>query len=182
MRTLKFWFLLVAATIFASIVIQFGFISWVPTRGARGNAADSTRIAKIKKREARALMPEEKQRDYAVIEAALIDLTDPKSPVNENAVRNGHVGTYIVFGPRSSEYVSCLSRETLPSLVDDKEGRTIQDEIGDDLRRRNPGAPASLEDFHTDKAPVRMRDVYSELEGAFGWDFDEKDGKLYQNS
>jgi hypothetical protein len=147
----------------------------------RANAGPPS-FVEDKKPEPRTHKPEEKQRDYAVIEAPLIDLTDPKSPVNANAVRNGRVGKYIVLGPKTSVSVHCLTREMLPYLAGKKKGQTIPDGVGDDLRRRNQGGSASLADFHSDKAPVRIRDVDKEFDEFFGLEFAEKFWERYQDS
>lgn len=78
--------------------------------------------------------------------------------------------------------MGCLSRETLPHLAGEENGQTIPDEIGDHLRQRNPGEPASSKDFHTDKAPIRIRDVNAELEEASGFEFAEKYWDKYRES
>jgi hypothetical protein len=180
MHTANSWRALPRAA--AIVVPVLLFFACLQLHGSRANADDPPRFADDKEPEPRSLKPDEKRRDYAVIEAALIDLTDPKSPVNANAVRNGRVGKYIVLGPKTSRTVRPLSREMLPHLAGEENGQTIPDEIGDDLRRRNQGGPASLADFHSDKAPVRIRDVYKELEGSFGLEFAENFWERYRES
>ena len=84
-----------AAAIVVSVLL---FFACLQLHGSRANANDPPGFADDKEPEPRSRKPDEKRRDYAVIEAALIDLTDVKSPVNANAVRNGRVGKYIVVG------------------------------------------------------------------------------------
>ncbi len=170
-----------AAAIVVPVLLPF--VACLQLHGLGANAATPPWFADDKEPEPRALKPEEKRRDYAVIEAALIDMSDPKSPVNETIVRNGHIGKYIVLGPRTARTVSCLSSsEARAALVEEEKNQVIPDEIGEDLRRRNPGAPASLEDFRTEKAPVRIRDVYAELERAFDLEFAQKYWEKYRDS
>jgi hypothetical protein len=168
MRTQTAWR---AEAIFASFVVQLGFAYCVESSGSRASAAEPASVADDKKEEPRELKPQEKRRDYAVLETCLIDMNDPKSPVNKNSVKNGHVGKYIVVGPKTSRYVGCLSREVLPSLVDEELGQKIPEEIGAHLRQRNPGAPASLADFRSTSAVIRIRDPYAEFEDSDGLGF-----------
>jgi hypothetical protein len=172
-----------ATAVFVSIVLLLGVAYCVQSAGARRNVAKPTAVGDDKEQEPRELKPEEKKRDYAVIEAALVDLTDPKSPVNENYIKNrGVAGKYIVLGPTTSGNYGCLSRESLPSLVDKEKGQTIPDEIADALRQRNKEQRASLQDFRTEKAQIRLRAVYEEFKDSFGLEFAEKFWEKYADS
>jgi hypothetical protein len=172
-----------ATAVFVSIVLQVGVAYSVQSAGARRNVAEPTAIGDDTEQEPRDLKPEEKKRDYAVIEAALIDLTDPKSPINKNFIKNrGIAGKYIVLGPTTSRYYGCLSRESLPLLEDKEKGQTIPDEIADALRQRNKEQPASLKDFRTEKAEIRLRDVYEEFKGSFEPEFAGKFWEKYADS
>ena len=172
-----------ATAVLVSIVLLLGVVYCVRSVGARGNVAEPTAAGDDQEQEPRELKPDEKKRDYAVIEAAIIDLTDPKSPVNENFMKNrGVAGKYIVLGPTTAGHGECLSRESLPSLVDKEKGQIIPDEIADALRQRNKEQRASLKDFRTEKAEVRLRDLYEEFKGLFGPEFVEKFWEKYPDS
>jgi hypothetical protein len=124
----------------------------------------SPREEKNERGNERQLKAEDKRRDYPVIERALVDLCDSASPINKAATENGHIGKYILLGPTTSRSVNCLSRESLTTLLK-YTGRTIPDEIGRELRRRNPGQPAGLGDFRSRRAQVRIRDILEEFHG-----------------
>ena len=172
-----------AEAIFACLVLQLGFGCWGELHACRGSFAEPASTADDKDGEPRALKPEEKKRDYAVIETCLIDLTDPKSPANKNSVKNGHVGKYVVLGPITSRSDGCLSREDLPSLLEGAdEGQKIPEEIGDELRQRNSGAPVSLADFRSSKTVIRIRDPYAEFKESFDTLFAESYWKKYPDS
>lgn len=114
----------------AIVVPVLLFFACLQLHGSRANADDPSRFADDKEPEPRSLKPDEKRRDYAVIEAALIDLTDPKSPVYANAFRNGRVGKYIVMGPKTSRTVGTLSREVLPTWPAKRMGKPSQTRSG----------------------------------------------------
>ncbi len=179
MRTLT---VSLAEAIFACLVLQLAFGCSGESNGFRGSFAEPTSVADDKDGEPRALDPQEKRRDYAVLETCLIDLTDPKSPANKNVVKNGRVGTYIVLGPRTSEYDRCLSRERLPSLLGEDRSQMISGEIADEPRQRNSAHRCRWRTFEVRKAVIRIRDPYTEFKGTLDGFFAEAYWRKYPDS
>jgi uncharacterized protein (TIGR02246 family) len=105
----------------------------------------------------------EQRRDYAVLEAALDDLTSTENPEYRYQIRN--------VGPRHEIVIDDNTWEHAPRdpgdesrNIDRRDPRPIPDDIRADLRRRDDGPPTSLADFR----PANPRIIVRDLDELFG--------------
>jgi hypothetical protein len=111
----------------------------------------------------------ETRRDYAVLEAALNDLADPKNPEHKYHIQNVGPGREIVVGMQTmpggpdDPFMDPGERST---NIDHTDRQPIPAELRADLRRRNDGKQRSLADFKPRNSNTLVRDIDTEFKGA----------------
>ena len=112
----------------------------------------------------------EKRRDYAVLEAALDDLANPKNPEYKHGIQVFRERREIVIDEHTWEGNIFVAVDE--SVNSDQEApRRIPDDIRADLRRRNAGPVRSLADFKPANPNIVVRDLDKLFErpgGLFG--------------
>jgi hypothetical protein len=106
----------------------------------------------------------EARRDYAVLEAALDDLADPRNPEHRHHVRNVGYGREVVVHGRLEPEDLRIGAESLD--IDNGDPRKIPAGVLSDFYRRNRVRSLSLADFRPANPNVLVRD----LDGLFGRD------------
>jgi uncharacterized protein (TIGR02246 family) len=133
-----------------------------PAPPAKGQLREEKQGPHAVRYEAEERLPEdreaEKRRDYAVLEAALDDLTSPMNPEYRYQIRN--------IGPRREIVIDDNTWEHAPRdpgeesrNIDHKDPRPIPDDIRSDLRRRDDGPSTSLADFRPANPDIVVRDL-----------------------
>jgi hypothetical protein len=90
----------------------------------------------------------EKRRDFAVLEAALNDLTSPKNPEYKYRIQNGGPRREIVVDDRTYEYdLDFVDSDGESRNIDHEDARKVPADILEDLRRRSREPAKSLADF-----------------------------------
>ena len=101
----------------------------------------------------------EKRRDYAVLEAALNDLTSPRNPEYKYHIKSGGPGREIVVDDNTYDYDDGAELDDKSSNIDKTDSRSIPADIQEDFKRRNDGRARSLKDFKPANPSIVMRDL-----------------------
>lgn len=107
----------------------------------------------------------EKRRDYAVLEAALNDLTSPKNPEYKYHIQNVGPGREIVIADKMCNFGYELTDTS--TNVDYTDTRRIPADIQDHFKRRNDGRARSLKDFKPANPDILVRDLDKMFEKAY---------------
>lgn len=106
----------------------------------------------------------EQRRDYAVLEAALNDLTSPWNPEYKYQIKNLGLARQIVLDSRTfNGRYGPLDLDQLSESIDHKECRLIPADLRADAIRRNQSPVRSLADFRPANPNVLVRDLESEF-------------------
>jgi hypothetical protein len=107
----------------------------------------------------------ERARDYEILEAALEDIIDPENPEYDVSARSEIQGKVLVLDSKSFTSMRdiYLPQDDLNEHVIQKDGQSVPEEIGADLRRRNSGESASFSDFKPRDRRILVRDLDEEV-------------------
>jgi hypothetical protein len=106
----------------------------------------------------------EKRRDFAVLEAALNDLTSPKNPEYKYWVQNGGPGREMVVDDKTYGYSLDFDGES--DNIDHEDARKVPADVLDDLKRRSRAPARSLADFKPANRDIIICDLDRLFEGA----------------
>jgi hypothetical protein len=105
------------------------------------------------------------KRDAAVLEAVLKDYGDAANPIHANFLAVRRPGQFVVLDSESATFLPALALDQgrLNLRLGDTPAQAVSKEIGDDLRRRNSEAFASLKDFRPKDVKVTVVDIEETL-------------------
>lgn len=133
-----------------------------PSGGGRDGGEKSTTDPAAETRET--------ARDYAVIEAALNDLNDPKNPEYKYHIQNVGPGRGVVVGnrlmagdPFDDRFGPLGSTST---NIDGRDRRPIPADLRADVKRRNDGRKRSLAGFAPRNPEILVRDLDAQFKDA----------------
>ncbi len=113
------------------------------------------------------------RRDYAVLEAALNDMADPKNPEHRTRVENKGPGREIVIGNQMlSGDVGVIDVESVSHDSNGKDPQRIPIDIQEDFNRRGKERGRSLNEFKPANSNILVRDL-DKL-------FDESDDPIFK--
>ncbi len=101
----------------------------------------------------------EKRRDYAVLEAALNDLTSRKNPEYKYHIQNVGPGQEIVIGDTTCKYTLFIDLAQATQNIDHEDARSIPKDVQADFDRRRQEAPRSLADFKPANPDIIVYDL-----------------------
>lgn len=100
-----------------------------------------------------------KRRDYAVLEAALNDLSSPENPEYKYHIQNVGPGREIVIDNNTCKFKILIDLDRESHSIDGRDTRSIPTDIQDDFKRRDDEPHRSLADFKPANPDIIVRDL-----------------------
>jgi len=146
--------------------------AWIVSAQTRAPAPDKKPDQRIVRYEAEEGLPKDKtgakRRDYAVLEAALNDLTSPKNPEYKYHIQNVGPGKEIVINDKTcvaDRFDDVMFDLGHPNRnIDCDDIRSVAADIKDDFNRRSKTEASSLADFRPANSNIIVQDLDHMLE------------------